>query len=153
MKEISGDLITLARQGKFDVIVHGCNCFCTMGAGIAKAIKKEFPEAFAADKQTRAGDRGKLGSYTHAVIGLGDKQLIVVNAYTQYDWQGNDVKVDYKAMRQVFSALRHSFNDRTIAYPLIGAGLAKGDWNQISQIIDEELKGIDHTLVRLSTVT
>ena len=39
MKIIKGDLIKLALQGEFDVIVHGCNCFCTMGAGIAKSIK------------------------------------------------------------------------------------------------------------------
>jgi O-acetyl-ADP-ribose deacetylase (regulator of RNase III) len=31
MKVIKGDLIQLAKDGKFDLIVHGCNCFCTMG--------------------------------------------------------------------------------------------------------------------------
>ena len=31
MKEVFGDLIELALVGKFDVIVHGCNCFSTMG--------------------------------------------------------------------------------------------------------------------------
>lgn len=39
---IKGDLIELAKQGKFDVITHGCNCFCTMGAGIAVPMSKEF---------------------------------------------------------------------------------------------------------------
>lgn len=28
---ISGDLIDLAKNGNFDVIIHGHNCFCTMG--------------------------------------------------------------------------------------------------------------------------
>ncbi len=45
MKIIKGDLIKLALDGKFDVIIHGCNCYCTMGAGFAKAIQAEFPEA------------------------------------------------------------------------------------------------------------
>ena len=43
----------------------------------------------------------------------------------------------------------HSW-DRTgkrIGYPRIGAGLAKGDWGVISNIIDVELGGEDHTLV------
>lgn len=31
MKEVTGDLIKLAQDGQFDVIVHGCNCFCTNG--------------------------------------------------------------------------------------------------------------------------
>lgn len=33
--------------------------------------------------------------------------------------------------------------------PKIGAGLAGGDWNTISAIIDEELEGEYHTLVLL----
>ena len=31
MKTIEGNLISLAKAGQFDVIVQGCNCFCTMG--------------------------------------------------------------------------------------------------------------------------
>jgi len=62
MKEITGDLLALALQGQFDVIVHGCNCFCTMGAGIAKTIKKQFPEAYVADQNTQPADHTKLGS-------------------------------------------------------------------------------------------
>jgi len=43
MKSISGDLISLAREGRFDLIAHDCNCFCTLGAGTAKWINAEFP--------------------------------------------------------------------------------------------------------------
>ena len=39
MKIISGNLITLALEGHFDVIVHGCNCFGVMGAGIAAQMQ------------------------------------------------------------------------------------------------------------------
>ncbi|RYF46165.1 MAG: phosphatase, partial [Cytophagaceae bacterium] len=41
-----GDLVQKAKVGEFDVIVHGCNCFCQMGAGIAKTIKQVFPAAY-----------------------------------------------------------------------------------------------------------
>lgn len=51
-KTTRGDLIKLAKKGKFDIIVHGCNCFCEMGAGIARQIKKTFPEAYRADMET-----------------------------------------------------------------------------------------------------
>ena len=44
----TGDLIQLAQEGAFDVIAHGCNCQCVIGAGIAKVIKKAFPAAFEA---------------------------------------------------------------------------------------------------------
>ena len=59
MKRKQGDLLQYAQEGVFDVIIHGCNCFCTMGAGIAKAIKARFPEAYQADCQTPKGDRAK----------------------------------------------------------------------------------------------
>ncbi len=39
------------------------------------------------------------------------------------------------------------FPERRIGYPRIGAGLAKGDWKLIAQIIDAELAEEDHTLV------
>ncbi|MFZ6873815.1 macro domain-containing protein [Undibacterium sp. Di27W] len=151
MKEITGDLLVLALQGQFDVIVHGCNCFCTMGAGIAKTIKKQFPEAYEADQGTLPADHTKLGSYSQASIVKGDTRLVIVNAYTQYDWRGKGVKVDYAAIRKVFASLRHEFAGLRLAYPLLGAGLARGDWDQIAAIIDAELAGMDHTLVRMNT--
>lgn len=40
--EVEGNLITLSLMGKFDVITHGCNCFCTMQAGIAPQMAKTF---------------------------------------------------------------------------------------------------------------
>jgi O-acetyl-ADP-ribose deacetylase (regulator of RNase III) len=40
--EISGDLIALAKQGTFDVIAHGCNCFCRMKRGLAPQMVEAF---------------------------------------------------------------------------------------------------------------
>ena len=39
---VDGDLIKLAKEAKFDVIVHGCNCLSTMGAGIAPQMAAAF---------------------------------------------------------------------------------------------------------------
>lgn len=49
MKTVHGNLIKMALEGKFDVIIHGCNCFNTFGAGIALQIKRIFPDAYEAD--------------------------------------------------------------------------------------------------------
>jgi O-acetyl-ADP-ribose deacetylase (regulator of RNase III) len=68
MKIIKGDIIKLAQQGQFDVIVHGCNCFCTMGSGIAKAVKSCFPIAFQVDLKTQKGEKAKLGTYSSATV-------------------------------------------------------------------------------------
>ena len=147
MEIIKGDLIKLALEGKFDVIVHGCNCFCTMGAGIAKAIKSEFPEAYEADCRTEKGSKDKLGTYSQATIERDGNEITVINAYTQHDFKGHGMKADYDAIRSVFKKIKSHYSGRRIGYPKIGAGLAGGDWDQISKIIDEELINEDHTLV------
>jgi len=142
MKIIEGDLIQLGKAGHFDVIIHGCNCQRVMGSGIALQVRNELPEAWEADQMTRQGDYNKLGNYTVAA----HKGLIVVNAYTQFT-PGTGVQIDYDAVRSVFKLIAKNFPAKKIGYPKIGAGLAGGDWEIISEIIDEELEGEDHTLV------
>lgn len=146
MKIVKGNLIALAQRGYFDVIVHGCNCFHTMGAGIAKQIREHFPAAYTADQQTGYGDYGKLGSISAGCLPSPARTLFVVNGYTQYRPGPN---VDYNAIREVFNDVKRKFGDLRIGYPRIGAGIAGGDWNRIAGIIDEALAGCDHTLVEL----
>lgn len=150
MKTIKGDLIKLALAGEFDLIVHGCNCFCTMGAGIAKGIKLQFPEAYAADLNTKYGDKDKLGTISWAKAKSYKGELIVVNAYTQFNFQGPPPLADYDAIRLAFAKIKDQFPGLRIGYPAIGAGLAGGDWQIISQIIEEELAGEDHTFVEFA---
>ena len=147
MKTRQGDLIQLALAGEFDVIVHGCNCHCQMGRGIALTIKEQLPEAYLADCQTTKSDKSKLGKISTAEIKCGETQFTVVNAYTQFDWAGEGVKADYHAIRQVMKAIKVAFSGKKIAYPKIGAGLAGGDWDIIYPIICEELAGEEHTFV------
>lgn len=147
MKTVRGDLIQLALDGEFDVIIHGCNCQCAMGAGIAKAIKSVFPEAYQADCKTPKGEKTKLGAISTATVQRDGHTITIVNGYTQFHWRGSGVLADYNAIRSVMTEVKARFSGKRIGYPLIGAGLAKGDWNVISEIISEELNGEDHTLV------
>jgi O-acetyl-ADP-ribose deacetylase (regulator of RNase III) len=150
MKTIKGDLIASAKNGEFDLIVHGCNCFCAMGKGIALSIKQSFPTAYKVDCKTEKGDKSKLGTISFVKIPIGKKELIVVNGYTQYHWKGADGKADYEAIRGVFKEIKRQFSGLRIGYPAIGAGLAGGDWAVIARIIEEELVGEDHTFVVFS---
>lgn len=147
MKTVTGDLLQLALDGHFDIIIHGCNCFCTMGAGIAKAIRLEFPEALSADADTQTGDKHKLGSYSHATVNRDGHTITIINGYTQHNYSGKSVLVDYKAVSSLFAQLKEKYSGKRMGYPKIGAGLAGGDWNIISAIIDKELYEEDHTLV------
>ncbi|WP_422047828.1 macro domain-containing protein [Shimia sp.] len=153
MQVIEGDLIALTKSGQFDVMVHGCNCFCTMGAGIAKAIAAEFPEALNADRKTDEGSREKLGSYSVANVAFQDHSFHIVNAYTQFNFRGPQPRVSYEAVADVFARIASEFAGHRIGYPLIGAGLAGGDWSIIAPSIDKALSGLDHTLVVLPGTT
>ncbi|NHZ82605.1 phosphatase [Massilia sp. CCM 8695] len=147
MKILTGDLLQLALDGTVDVIVHGCNCQCQMGKGIALSIKRLFPEAFAADQATAKGDMSKLGTISVAEIDRNGRKFFIVNGYTQYHWRGDGNKADYAAIRLVMKAVKSRFTGKRIGYPKIGAGLAGGDWARIVPIIEEELDGEDHRFV------
>ena len=147
MKSISGDLLKLAMEGRFEVVIHGANCFLTMNSGIAKQIKALYPEAYEADLKTIPGDKNKLGSYTGAPIMRGEKAFVIINAYTQYTYGTDSMKVDYEALRKCFKEIKKEFHGCTFGIPKIGAGLAGGDFEIISKIIEEEMAGEDITLV------
>nr|WP_275116218.1 macro domain-containing protein [Aliiroseovarius subalbicans] len=131
--------------GDFDVIVHGCNCFGTMGAGIAQAIAAQVPEALEADLATPLGNPAKLGTISTATHGA----LTIVNAYTQFRPAGPAPLVDLDAVSRTFDVIATRFPTARIGYPLIGAGLAGGNWNHIAPRINTALSGLDHCLVTL----
>ena len=150
MNIVRGNLIAYAQAGKFDLIVHGCNCQHVMGAGIAVEIKKAFPEAYRADLNTPRGSRTKLGTISVANVTQGvARPLIVVNGYTQFYYGDRHLEFDYDAIRSVFNIVKQRFSGMKIGYPLIGCGLGRGEWPKISAIIDEEMMGEDHCLVVL----
>ncbi|MFW6007934.1 MAG: macro domain-containing protein [archaeon] len=155
MKYMYGNLITLAEKGYFDVIIHGCNCFHKMGAGIAKEIADRYPIAYEEDKKTNYGSPLKLGSYMYVNVEspiIKNHHFFIVNAYTQYYYGRGKNKQDliHHYIQEVFEEIAYEFFGYRIGYPKIGAGLAGGDWEKISQIIDYELGSIDHKLVILN---
>lgn len=135
IKYVKGDLIKAALDGNVDVIVHGANCFTTMGAGIALQIRNKFPEAFDEDLKTVSGDRKKLGKISYVKI----KDLYIINAYTQYTyWNPNDM-LSYDAIKSCMKEVKKLVSGKRIGLPKIGAGLARGNWNKIEKIIEDEL--------------
>lgn len=112
-------------------------------------IKTHFPQAYEIDLQTGKGDKSKLGTISFAEIRINGKPLIVVNA-SQYNWRGKGKKVDYEAIRSCFEMIKKQFSGLRMAYPAIGAGLAGGDWEIISEIINKVLENENHTFVEFN---
>ena len=148
-REIKGNLIELALAGEFDVIAHGCNCFCTMGAGIAVQMAKTFGcDKFNKESDLFKGNINKLGTIDFQK----HNDLYVVNAYTQYMYGRNHVDgdiepLDYDALTLCLRKMNHIFKDRHIGLPQIGCGLAGGDWHIVQEIIKEELVDCNVTVV------
>lgn len=126
-------------------IVHGCNCFNAMGAGIARTIKKEFPLAYKADMKTKKGDRLKLGTYTFAEEAsslYGGK--CIINAYTQYTFWDKSDMFYHDAFEEIIEDLSNTV--QSFSLPAIGLGLANGDLTTILNILIKHSVSCDISL-------
>lgn len=132
LKRTKGDLLAMAKNNDFDIILHGCNCFNAMGAGIAKQIGEQFPDARLADAETIPGDPGKLGTYTIGMHG----RLVILNCYTQYETSRTDDVFDYHAFERVLTKIARRFGKWRFGLPMIGMGLAGGDPGRIIPMIE-----------------
>ena len=152
LRFVTGDLIEMAQQGEIDVLVHGCNCMCMMGGGIAGQLARLYPGVAAVDQafdKSYPGEK-KLGRYSAYRT---DEDFLVVNAYTQVytSRRGEDV-FEYEAFDKVLDKLYEDIYlvDRKtrFGFPYIGAGLAHGNWARIQQQISRlGWKGMDITIV------
>lgn len=157
-KTVNGDLIEMSDNGEFDMMVHGANCFHTMGSGIAGQLVKKWPQVLEIDKShTKEGDYLKLGRYSGVECPTKNGSVIVINAYTQFKFgavngpYNTEVHADYNAIYRVFSDLVKDNRGQRIGFPMIGAGLAGGNWDIISAIISNIVKQDTHnewTLVK-----
>jgi O-acetyl-ADP-ribose deacetylase (regulator of RNase III) len=142
LKSAKGDLLAMAEQGMFSIIMHGCNCHNTMGSGIARQIRETYPQAYDADCLTTAGDRTKLGTIT---VSLADNKVggkfVIVNAYTQYNFNRGGVLNDvfeYDAFQNILNGFaRDAGPNMQIGLPYIGMGLAGGDAGRIIGMIEK----------------
>ena len=167
-KEVSGDLIKLSFEGNFDVIVQGNNCHCVQGSGLAPQFVKAFKsDTFKMEDKKYRGDINKLGTIDYEKLHLEDDKWVkypddngawvvhsmyVVNAYTQYNYganhaDGDKKPVDYEAITLVMRKINKIFSGLHVGLPLIGCGLAGGDWSIVKKIIQQELKDCDVTVV------
>jgi hypothetical protein len=141
-----------------------------MGAGIAPQMAK----AFGCDKfemELIGSDIKKLGNidYQHFILtkltandiknGNFKTELTVVNAYTQYNYVRNHSKggisipFDYEAFTICMRKMNERFSGKHIGLPMIGSGLAGGDWNKIESIIRSTLYNCRVTIVKYKKMT
>ena len=125
-----------------DAIVHGCNCQGVMGSGVALQIRQKWPEVFTDYKAYYKRGMLHLGATYYVAV---EPDVFVFNAMTQefYGRREGAIYVSYEAVRMAFRKINKvvikDLGIKTVNFPLIGCGLAGGDWSVVSSIIDEEL--------------
>lgn len=149
-KEIEGDLIQMTLEGKFEVIIHGCNCYCTMGSGIAVPMKNNFGvDKYPLEAPEYKGDYNKLGQ----IEGKYNPKLMthIVNCYTQYNYNRKAdpeaVHLDYEALAMCLKKLNHYYRGLHIGLPLIGCGRAGGNWSRVKSMVKNYLSDMHVTIV------
>ena len=151
---INGNLVDNKRLPVGGVIVHGCNAQGAMGSGVALVIKTKWPVVYDDYRNAFKAHGLETGDVIYSHV---EDHLVVANAITQEFYRGCrtgpklDVYVDYDAIAKCFEDIIDFMDDtpdlaRYIHMPMIGAGLAGGDWTAIEERILETLKDTDINL-------
>lgn len=138
LQHAKGNLLDMAENGDFDVVVQGCNCFNTMGGGIAREIAERYPMCAEIDRLTERGEYMKLGNWTDYHQG----SFIILNAYTQYSTSTGEDVFEYVAFQLILQKIVHHYGDKKIGFPYIGMGLARGNKEVILAMLENFAKEI-----------
>lgn len=132
-----GDLLHEVKEG---IIVHGCNAQGRMGGGIALQVKETYPQAYQAYRDHYEKYGLKVGEVIMVEV---RPRLYIANAITQefYGWASDTVYVDYDGLQTCFEEISDIARLRKmdVHFPLIGCGLANGEWEIVSQRINAGL--------------
>ena len=151
LKHIKGNLINLAEEGEFDIIVHGCNCQNTMASGIAKEIRERYPVAYRADTNMhhRAHSPSDLlGNYSWHVgcVAPNGNKFTIVNAYTQLHYLPRGIDhFEYESFKLILTKLSAVSPEAKFGLPYIGMGLAGGDIYRILPMIEAFAQDVSKT--------
>lgn len=152
IEEREGDIFI---QDDITCIVHQCNLYHTMGAGIARVIAAKFPLAAEADKNTPADD-SKLGSFTYSSNYKDGNPFLIFNLYSQVGIGSDDEvfnrNTQYDYMVDGLTRIKHWMNDRNIKVSLgipygMGSDLAGGSWTIVRAIIESVFNDAEFDVV------
>lgn len=151
-EHVTGDIVDFANSGEYDVVIHGCNCFNTMGSGVALALAREYPAIERVDNETIRGDKNKLGGYTSAyALTPQDQPLLLINLYQQWRYGPRSQRnFSLDAFKTALSSAKEIIppGSKILMPHGIGSGSAGGYVKAIHRAIQNILEGYDVTFVK-----
>lgn len=135
LKIINKNILTI-EEG---IICHQVNCMGVMGAGLAKEIAKKWPKVFQEYKDAYHKDGLRLGNVIFVNI---NNNLWVANVCGQYGYgkHKNFIYTIYNSVARAFYKINEfAFKQNLQIYVpyFMGCGLAGGNWEVYSTVIEE----------------
>lgn len=150
VKTVIGDILDSTE----DIICQQVNCQGAMGSGVAKAIYLRWPivkKSYQRFCRRFSSPRDLLGQCQLVEI---ESNRYVANIFGQLEYGRDTYKkyTDYVALTNAFNEIRNTYSDKSLAFPYgFGCGLANGDWNVVSHMINVYFHDMDVTIYRLPT--
>jgi O-acetyl-ADP-ribose deacetylase (regulator of RNase III) len=137
IKYITKDITTV----QVGVVAHGCNCLGLMGSGVALAVRKKWPAAFAQYRQlvSAYNDPSELLGIAQIVKAFPPADLYVANCFTQVSCGTDKVHAKRAAIYESLAnaASFAELNELPLYLPKIGCGLGGLVWdNDVVYIIE-----------------
>ncbi len=135
-KIIKGDLFDYAKKG---VIAHGVNCRNAFGSGFAGQIAKKYPRV---KERYHVYPFKELGNIQWVLV---SENLCVANCFIQDNYGLPFPKLErhikYSSLVYCLEELEGGVTD--IHMPVIGCGLAGGDWKIVKELLKDIFEDSD----------
>lgn len=147
--EIKGDLIEAFLNKEVDVIAHQVNCFGIAKSGIAVKIFEALPwlaESYFSDKRPYNNRLGKLTAAKN-------ENQWGFNLCGQFHHEHSHPAYKthyaalYLALKLMASILKKEGAVLRVGFPLLGCGLAGGDWDHVSENIKRAFSDTDFEII------
>lgn len=144
LKELFGRL--MVRQGDLlatdvPLVMHQANNMGVMGAGVAKQVRADMPDADFMRYRTGvlSDPRGSLGMvYPAHSLTVPDRTYL--NVVGQDGLGYGRQFTDYEALGTAFDKIAERYAGQSLAMPYgMGAGLGGGDWTEVERLVNERL--------------
>ncbi|WP_353632193.1 macro domain-containing protein [Pseudomonas canadensis] len=133
---VSGDIFDTVA----DIRVNTVNCVGVMGAGVALAFKKRYPQMFKDYQVACKAGQVKPGKM-HIWKSL--EGVWIINFPTKRDWREPSRYEDVDAGLDDLRLYLDSVGPVTVALPALGCGNGGLDWVRVSDMIRRKLDGVN----------
>jgi len=126
----------------YDIRVNPVNCVGVMGAGLALAFRRRYPEMFEHYQwacQTQQLAPGKIQTWSNS-------NECVVNFPTKRHWRDESTVGIIADGLDALATYLWKFRPITVALPALGCGLGQLSWPEVRVLIFHKLAGLPHDI-------